>query len=146
MADEVPKSPGPFDVRTIKSLVALMTQHDLAEIESFASHIGFLDRGRLQFSEEMSALAERFREVEVTVREEDSTMLVEVADSGPGMAPETLARAMTRGWSTKAEHHGLGLALVAQVVARYGGTLRTEPSLGSLIVAEIPLERPGSAP
>ncbi|MGW0176745.1 sensor histidine kinase [Rhodococcus sp. NPDC003322] len=83
--------------------------------------------------------------VEVTVRQEDSTIFVEVADSGPGMAPETLARAMTRGWSTKAEHHGLGLALVAQVVARYGGTLRTEPSLGSLIIAEIPLERPGGA-
>lgn len=33
MADETPKSPGPFDVRTVKSLVALMTQHDLAEID-----------------------------------------------------------------------------------------------------------------
>jgi acetyl-CoA carboxylase biotin carboxyl carrier protein len=34
VADEVPsKSPGPFDVRTIKSLVALMTQHDLSEID-----------------------------------------------------------------------------------------------------------------
>ncbi|GAA4486800.1 sensor histidine kinase [Rhodococcus olei] len=77
--------------------------------------------------------------VEVTVRQQDSTVLIEVADSGPGMDPETLSRAMTRGWSTKAEHHGLGLALVAQVVARYGGALRTEPSLGSMIVAEIPV-------
>ena len=32
MADETPKTPGPFDVRTIKALVALMTQHDLSEI------------------------------------------------------------------------------------------------------------------
>ena len=39
----------------------------LGEIESFASHIGYLDRGRLQFSEEMSSLTARFREVEVTV-------------------------------------------------------------------------------
>ena len=44
-----------------------ISSHDLAEIESFASHVGFLDRGRLQFSEEMSALAERFREVEITL-------------------------------------------------------------------------------
>ncbi|MDO1486536.1 sensor histidine kinase [Rhodococcus rhodochrous] len=77
--------------------------------------------------------------VEVTVRQEDSSMIVEVADSGPGMSPEVLARAMQRGYSTKSEQRGLGLALVVQVVARHGGTLRTEPSLGSMIVAEIPL-------
>ncbi len=45
----------------------LISSHDLAEIESFASHIGYLDHGRLQFSEEMTSLASRFREVEVTV-------------------------------------------------------------------------------
>jgi ABC-2 type transport system ATP-binding protein len=43
----------------------LISSHDLAEIESFASHIGYLDRGRLQFSEEMSSLNQRFREIEV---------------------------------------------------------------------------------
>lgn len=77
--------------------------------------------------------------VEITVRQEDSSMIVEVADSGPGMSPEVLARAMQRGYSTKSEQRGLGLALVVQVVARHGGTLRTEPSLGSMIVAEIPV-------
>ncbi|MCI0682918.1 MAG: acetyl-CoA carboxylase biotin carboxyl carrier protein [Gemmataceae bacterium] len=33
MADEPSKGPAPFDVRTIKALVALMTQHDLSEID-----------------------------------------------------------------------------------------------------------------
>lgn len=35
MADETtkPTSPGPFDVRTVKNLVALMASHDLAEID-----------------------------------------------------------------------------------------------------------------
>jgi ABC-2 type transport system ATP-binding protein len=47
----------------------LISSHDLAEIESFASHIGYIDRGRLRFSEEMGALAERFRQVEVTFEE-----------------------------------------------------------------------------
>lgn len=46
----------------------LIASHDLAEIESFASHIGYLDRGRLQFSEEMISLAARFREIEITLR------------------------------------------------------------------------------
>lgn len=44
-----------------------ISSHDLGEIESFASHIGYLDRGRLQFSEEMISLTSRFREMEVTV-------------------------------------------------------------------------------
>jgi ABC-2 type transport system ATP-binding protein len=55
----------------------LISSHDLAEIESFASHIGYLDRGRLQFSEEMASLAERFREIEITV---DSQMPVRPSD------------------------------------------------------------------
>jgi ABC-2 type transport system ATP-binding protein len=44
----------------------LVSSHDLAEIESFASHLGFMDAGRLRFSEEMASLQERFREIEVT--------------------------------------------------------------------------------
>ena len=44
----------------------LVSSHDLSEIESFASHIGFLDGGRMQCSEAAATLAERFREIEVT--------------------------------------------------------------------------------
>src|SRR5258708_4955289 len=44
----------------------LISSHDLAEIESFASHIGYLDQGVLCFSEELNSLVHRFREVEVT--------------------------------------------------------------------------------
>ncbi|HTS13535.1 MAG TPA: ABC transporter ATP-binding protein [Candidatus Limnocylindrales bacterium] len=43
-----------------------VSSHDLAEIETFASHVGYLDNGRLRFSEEMSSLTARFREVELT--------------------------------------------------------------------------------
>jgi ABC-2 type transport system ATP-binding protein len=42
-----------------------LSSHDLAEIESFSSHVGFLEQGRLLFSEEMGVLSERFREVTV---------------------------------------------------------------------------------
>jgi ABC-2 type transport system ATP-binding protein len=44
----------------------LISSHDLAEIETFASHIGYLEEGRLRFSEELTALLDRFREVELT--------------------------------------------------------------------------------
>jgi ABC-2 type transport system ATP-binding protein len=45
----------------------LISSHDLNEIESFVSHIGYLEQGRLQFSEDMAALARRFREIEIVV-------------------------------------------------------------------------------
>ena len=44
-----------------------LSSHDLAEIESFSSHVGYLEQGRLLFSEEMPALSNRFREVTVTL-------------------------------------------------------------------------------
>ena len=43
-----------------------VSSHDLAEIESFASHVGYLEQGRLIFSEELPTLVDRFREVELT--------------------------------------------------------------------------------
>jgi len=45
----------------------LLSSHDLAEIETFSSHVGYLEQGRLLFSEEMTVLADRFREVTVTL-------------------------------------------------------------------------------
>jgi ABC-2 type transport system ATP-binding protein len=47
----------------------VVSSHDLADIESFASHIGYLDKGKLEFGEELSTLTARFREVEVTLSE-----------------------------------------------------------------------------
>jgi ABC-2 type transport system ATP-binding protein len=44
-----------------------LSSHDLAEIESFSTHVGFLEQGRLLFSEEMAVLTERFRDVTVTL-------------------------------------------------------------------------------
>ncbi len=43
----------------------LISSHDLTDIESFVSHVGYLDQGRLQFSEDMATLAGRFREIEI---------------------------------------------------------------------------------
>jgi ABC-2 type transport system ATP-binding protein len=45
----------------------LISSHDLAEVESFATHIGFLHQGRLLFAEEMHSLTSRFREITITL-------------------------------------------------------------------------------
>jgi len=51
--------------RAAESTVFL-SSHDLAEIESFASNVGYLESGKLLFSEDMTSLSMRFREVVLT--------------------------------------------------------------------------------
>ncbi|GAB3456450.1 sensor histidine kinase [Kineococcus endophyticus] len=75
---------------------------------------------------------------------------VRVTDSGEGLGAAGLERAMQRGWSRK-EHrlspegaHGLGLALVGQVVRRHGGTVRVEEPVtlddgGGTVVVDLPV-------
>lgn len=77
--------------------------------------------------------------VEVTVQMVDGTLILRVADSGPGMDPDTFAKATQRGYSTKRDpdHHGLGLALVAQVVDRHRGTLTTDVTYGSAVTVTV---------
>jgi ABC-2 type transport system ATP-binding protein len=43
-----------------------ISSHDLAEIESFASNIGYLEQGKLRFSEDLESLSGRFREIVLT--------------------------------------------------------------------------------
>ncbi|MFN3004502.1 sensor histidine kinase [Mycolicibacterium wolinskyi] len=79
--------------------------------------------------------------VEVTVGQDDTELLIRVADSGAGMDPATFERAMQRGYSTKGgdgADHGLGLALVAQVVNKHGGTLRADVTYGSVVTVTVP--------
>jgi sensor histidine kinase regulating citrate/malate metabolism len=80
--------------------------------------------------------------VEVTVSQGDDELLIRVADSGTGMDAETFQRSMQRGYSTKSvsdgEQHGLGLALVAQVVKRHEGTLTADVTYGSVVTVTVP--------
>ncbi|WP_281919504.1 sensor histidine kinase [Nocardia sputorum] len=69
---------------------------------------------------------------------DESMLYIRVADSGPGMSAEMFARASQRGYSTKAAHHGLGLALVHRLVARHGGSIRTQRDPESAVTVTIP--------
>jgi ABC-2 type transport system ATP-binding protein len=57
--------------RVPETTVILVT-HDLADIENFASHVAYLDEGRLLFVEQIESLLGRFRRVEVTFSEPPS--------------------------------------------------------------------------
>jgi ABC-2 type transport system ATP-binding protein len=50
-----------------------LSSHDIEEVERLADVIGFIDRGRLVFSEPVESLLARFKLVEVVAREGDVT-------------------------------------------------------------------------
>jgi PAS domain S-box-containing protein len=65
---------------------------------------------------------------------------VEVADAGPGMAPDVLARAIEPFFTTHPIGRGLGLSVVAGVVKSHGGALRiqSEPRVGTTVRIWLP--------
>jgi ABC-2 type transport system ATP-binding protein len=54
-------------------LTILISSHELGEIDGVATHVAFLDEGKLLFQESMNDLSDRFREVRVTLDAEATT-------------------------------------------------------------------------
>ena len=75
--------------------------------------------------------------------EQDSTLLIEIADSGPGMPPEVLERLATPFFTTRKGGTGLGIAVARQWLARHGGALRIDstPGEGTVASVTLPLRR-----
>ncbi len=66
----------------------------------------------------------------VLVRPEGGHAVVEVRDTGPGIPPEEREKVVRPFYSTKPGGTGLGLPLVARVVAAHSGTLEIESEVG----------------
>jgi len=79
----------------------------------------------------------------------DGQIGLSLEDTGKGMAPEVLARAMEPFFTTKAigKGTGLGLAMVYATVKAHGGSvsLRSEVGLGTTVLVRLPAAA-GSAP
>jgi two-component system, NtrC family, nitrogen regulation sensor histidine kinase NtrY len=73
-------------------------------------------------------------------RQGNGKVLVEVADTGPGMTAEERERIFTPYYTSKAGGTGLGLAIVQSVVSDHGGRVRVQgkPGHGSTFVIELP--------
>ncbi|KRE54756.1 ATP-binding protein [Phycicoccus sp. Soil748] len=80
--------------------------------------------------------------VEVTIRQDASSVEVRVSDSGPGVPPEVAQEVFAHGFTTKAAtagERGIGLALTRLVCQRRGGEvqLARSPEGGAVFVAQL---------
>jgi C4-dicarboxylate-specific signal transduction histidine kinase len=81
------------------------------------------------------------RIVTIAVATEAGQAVLSVADTGPGLSPETEARLFEPFFTTKPEGLGLGLALCNRLIERFGGTLegRNAAASGAVFSFHLPL-------
>jgi CitB family two-component system sensor histidine kinase MalK len=95
----------------------------------------------LENAVEALARSER-RRVELTLALDGERLRIQVADSGPGLAPEAIPQLFIRKYSSKGEHRGFGLFHCARSLAAAGGSLKAENRAqgGALFTAELALD------
>ncbi len=89
----------------------------------------------------VSDVPEDRRRVRLRLATTDDVTTIEVRDWGPGVPYGEEARIFDRGISSKAEHSGVGLAVVEAIVSAVGGTTtlrRRDP--GTSLIVTLPLE------
>jgi PAS domain S-box-containing protein len=79
--------------------------------------------------------------IEITVFAEPDICRIEIADRGPGIAPEELERVFEAFHTTKKSGTGLGLAIVKRYVELQNGEVRLQPRPGGGIVAQVTIPR-----
>ena len=68
--------------------------------------------------------------IRICLKRAHKTGIIEVEDTGVGIAPEVLPRLFDTFFSTKEGGSGLGLALTQQIVKDHGGDLTVESTVG----------------
>jgi signal transduction histidine kinase len=71
----------------------------------------------------------------------DGELVLAIEDTGPGIAPEVLARIFEPLFSTKSFGTGLGLPTVKQIVSQHGGTITVDSEVGrgTCVTVRLPL-------
>lgn len=85
--------------------------------------------------------------VEVSVTAEGKSVVIQIADSGPGVPQEKRPAIFEPFFTTKTEGSGLGLWIVQQIVSGHGGSISVTNGQGggAIFMVQLPLarEQPG---
>lgn len=78
--------------------------------------------------------------IAVSIKKQDSTMLVSVADNGLGVPPENREKIFTPFYSSKEGGTGLGLSISRKIIESYGGQITVSPAEngGSCFTVRLP--------
>jgi ABC-2 type transport system ATP-binding protein len=120
-----------------RGTTVLLTSHDLAGVESMATHVGFLKDGRLALDEELETLKGRFRRLRYA-----NEATEERAEYGTELADFDAVRVKVRGWGVEAVVSNYGDDAFARFCA-LEGVVDAESS--SLSLEEIFLAVAGEA-
>ncbi|MEE9294933.1 MAG: protoglobin domain-containing protein [Phycisphaerae bacterium] len=79
-------------------------------------------------------------EIDLTLVDDDSRVVLTVADSGHGITPEILARAFEPFFTSKAKGTGLGLSICKNIVEAHNGriSIDSEVDVGTRVVVSLP--------
>lgn len=80
--------------------------------------------------------------VRIASRLEGSRILVQIEDSGPGIAPEVIGKIFDPFFTTKAEGTGLGLAIAKNIIDDHRGEIMVHSALGQGTVLTVSMTRP----
>jgi signal transduction histidine kinase len=84
--------------------------------------------------------------IELSLRAEDGTVAVGVADNGPGISADERERIFRPFWSRDGSGTGLGLSIARELALALGGRIEldTAPGEGSRFELVLPAERYGA--
>ena len=87
--------------------------------------------------------------VTIRTRHEGDEVVIEIADTGVGIAPDNLARIFDPGFTTKGARMGMGMGLLitSQIVDRHTGRIEVESEVGqgTVFAVHLPVRLPASA-
>ena len=111
------------------------TNHGVSIQTQFDDDIPLIEGDRVQLqqvilnlimnaAEAMSGMSERSREIFISTGNADTGVHVEVRDTGPGLASNTVEQLFDAFYTTKPNGLGLGLSICRSIVEAHGGLLR----------------------
>ncbi|MEO5369125.1 MAG: PAS domain S-box protein [Magnetococcus sp. DMHC-1] len=139
-----------FDKRLRKIRLRLDPDRDLPAVAASGSQLQqVLINLIANAADALDTVTDREREIVVSTRREGRAVRLEVADNGCGMDAKTRERAFDAFFTTKpfGKGTGLGLSLCYSIIARHGGHMFIESSLGqgARIGALLPLVEIGDS-